>query len=123
MAYTDNTQTAPRVDTNYPADIHLVVDSVVAANVDLTTVSGAGPHGAQRVDLVNNTAAAIVVVYIPEQKKDSAGAVGVASESVSVPPNQTYTLKLPIKALIASGSGACQAVAYWWNANRSNINR
>lgn len=123
MAYTDHTRPAPRVDLDKSADVMLVVADITSGNVDLTTVAGAGKHGAQVVRFNNATAAALSAVIVPEQKKASNGSAGTTSFTIVINAGQQYEPPIPIKAIIASGSGALSAVAFWWNGNSLDINK
>lgn len=108
---------APRADTTRPADVWLHVADITSGDKDLTAVSKAGKFGAQIVRLNNATAAALTAVLIPEQ----AGG-GVVSQSIVVNAGQQYEVPVPIKKIVASGSGALSADCFWWNASTLELN-
>lgn len=108
---------APRVDTTKPADVWLHIADISSADKDLTVVAKAGKFAAQIVRLNNATAAAITAILIPEQ----AGA-GVASQAIVVNAGQQYEVPVPIKKIVASGSGALSADCFWWNGNTLELN-
>jgi len=108
---------APRVDTTRPADVWLHVADITSADKDLTAVSKAGKFAAQIVRLNNATAAALTAVLIPEQ----AGA-GVVSQQIVVNAGQQYEVPVPIKKIVASGSGALSADCFWWNGGTLELN-
>ncbi len=112
------TQPAPRVDTTKPADVWLHIADITSADKDLTTVANAYKGAAQIVRLNNATAAALTAILIPEQ----AGA-GVASQAIVINAGQQYEIPIPIKKIVASGSGALSADCFWWNGNSIEINR
>ncbi|HEU4582491.1 MAG TPA: hypothetical protein VFS67_29740 [Polyangiaceae bacterium] len=114
---------APRIHTTLPADAWLHIADITNGDQDLTSVSGAGKFAAQRVRLFNDTAGALVAVLIPEQRRDSNGSEGVASQTISVPAGEAYDVPVPIKKIVASGSGALQADAFWWFGNSLEINK
>ena len=109
---------APRVNTNFPADAWLHIADITSGDHDLRTVSGGGKFAAQRVRLHNGTAGPLTAVLIPEQRGD-----GTTSQPILVPANQDYDVLIPIKTIVAVGSGALSADVYWWFANSIEINR
>jgi hypothetical protein len=100
-----------------PADVWLHLADITSGDRDLTTVSKAGKFAAQLVRLNNATAAALTAILIPEQ----AGA-GVASQAIVVNAGQQYEVPIPIKKIVASGSGALSADCFWWNASTLELN-
>lgn len=108
---------APRVDMTRPADVWLHVADITSADKDLTAIAKAGKFAAQLVRLNNATAAALTAVLIPEQ----AGA-GTTSQQIVVNAGQQYEVPIPIKKIVASGSGALSADCFWWNASTLEIN-
>lgn len=108
---------APRADLTRPADVWLHIADITSADKDLTAVSKAGKFAAQIVRLNNATAAALTAVLIPEQ----AGA-GVASQPIVINAGQQYEMPIPIKKIVASGSGALSADCFWWNASTLELN-
>jgi hypothetical protein len=85
--------------------------------VDLTAVAKAGKFGAQIVRLNNATTGALTAVLIPEQ----AGG-GVVSQQIVVNAGQQYEVPVPIKKIVASGSGALSADCFWWNGATLELN-
>lgn len=109
---------APRIDLAKPADVWLhVADISSGGDRDLTTQSKAGKFAAQIVRLNNATGAALTAVLIAEQ----AGG-GTTSQQIVVNAGQQYEVPIPIKKIVASGSGALSADCFWWNGNTLEIN-
>ncbi len=116
---------APRINSNMPADAWLHVANITSADVDLTAQTSAltggssgGKFAAQRVRLTNATAAALTAVLIPEQKGD-----GTASQSFVVAAQSSDSPNVPIKKIVASGSGALSADVFWWYGNSIEVNK
>lgn len=108
---------APRVNMMFPADVWLHVADISSGDKDLTTVSKAGKFAAQLVRLNNATTGALTAVLIPEQ-----AAAGTASQSIVINAGQQYEVPVPVKKIVASGSGALSADCYWWNGNSLELN-
>ncbi len=108
---------APRIDLTRPADKWLHVADITSGDTDLRTVSGGGKFAAQLVRLNNATTGALTAVLIPEQKAD-----GTASQPIVVNAGQQYEMPIPIKKIVASGSGALSADIFWWFGNSAEIN-
>jgi len=109
---------APRVDMTRPADLWLHIADISSGDKDLRTVTGAGKFAAQLVRLNNATTGALTAVLIPEQSGD-----GTASQPIVVNAGQQYEMPIPIKKIVASGSGALSADCYWWFGNSLEINK
>jgi hypothetical protein len=109
---------APRIDLTKPADAWLHIADISAADKDLTTQAGCGQFAAQLVRLNNATTAALTAILIPEQTIG-----GVVSQAIVVNAGQQYEVPIPIKKIVASGSGALSADVFWWHGNSNQINR
>lgn len=114
---------APRIHTTLPADAWLHISDISSADVDLTTVSGAGKFAAQRLRLFNGTAGSLSAVLIAEQRRGSDGSEGTTSQTISVPAGEAYDVPVPIKKIVSAGSGALEADAFWWFGSSLEINK
>jgi hypothetical protein len=108
---------APRIDTTRPADFAHSIADITSGNVDLTAIALKPKHAAGLLRLNNATAAALSAVLVPEQHADSALTI-----TVVVNASSQYELPIPIKNIVASGSGALSAVAYWWTSAGTEFN-
>jgi hypothetical protein len=113
---------ALNIDTTKPASVWLHITSTASGDVDLTTVSGAYKGPAQIVRLNNATGAALSAVLIPQQKKAANGSEGVVSQVIVINAGQQYEIPIPIKKIVAAGSGALSADCFWWNGNTLQLN-
>ena len=112
------TEPAPRIDLTKNCDVWLhIADISSGGDRDLTTQSGAHKGAAQCVRLVNSTTAALSAVLIPEQK-----GAGTTSQPIGIPAGLQYEVPIPIKKIVASGSGALSADVFWWNGNSVHLN-
>jgi hypothetical protein len=109
---------APRIDLTKPCDIWLHIADITSADVDLRTVTKAGKFAAQLVRLNNATTGALTAILIPEQVGD-----GTASQAIVINAGQQYEMPIPIKKIVASGSGALSADVFWWFGNSIEINK
>jgi hypothetical protein len=113
---------ALNIDTTKPASVWLHIASTATVDVDLTAVSGAYKGPAQIVRLNNASAAALTAILIPVQKKASNGSEGVVSQAIVVNAGQQYEVPIPIKKIVAAGSGALSADCFWWNGSTLQLN-
>lgn len=109
---------APRINTNLPADYWFHIADISSADVDLTAVSQGGKFAAQVVRFNNATTGALTAVIIPEQRSN-----GTTSQSMVINAGQQYEHRVPVKKIVASGSGALSADVFWWFGNSIEINR
>lgn len=105
---------APSADTTRPADFALSVADISGSDTNLTTQTGKPNHAAQLVRLNNATTGALSAVLTPEHG---------GNITVVVNAGQQYEVPAKISAIVASGSGALSAVAYWWPGASLNINK
>lgn len=105
---------APRVDTAVCPDTEHFITSAAGGNVDLTAISGKPNHAAQKCLFVNNTAAALAVVFTPEKS---------VARTLSVPAMNTIEYNMPVSSITAAGSGAVQVIAFYWHKGGLQINK
>ena|SRR3990167_5839809 len=105
---------APKVETTRTADLVHSVADITSGNLDLTGISGKPKHAAQLLRLNNASAGNLSAVLTPEKGSNI---------TVVVNAGQQYEVIAPISAIVASGSGALSALAYWWLGNSGEINK
>ncbi len=105
---------APSADTTRPADFAHSIADITSGNVDLTALTGKPNHAAQMLRLNNATTGALSAILTPEHG---------ANFTVVVNAGQQYEVPAKVSAIVASGSGALSAVAYWWPGASLAINK
>lgn len=104
----------PRADTGKPSDWWEHIADISSGDIDLRQRQFGGNHAAQQLRLVNATAGALVAVLIQEH-----GPTAPDAQSITVQANSEYIVPRAIRKIVASGSGALQADAYWWFASNT----
>ena len=108
---------APRADTSKTSDWWEHIADITSGDVDLRERQFGGNHAAQQLRLFNSTAGALVAVLIQETPETSP-----SSQPITVPAGRDYIVPRAIRKIVASGSGALQADAYWWFASNTMPN-
>lgn len=108
---------APRADTSKTSDWWEHIADISSGDVDLRERAFGGNHAAQQLRLFNATAGVLVAVLIQESPE-----AVPSSQSVSVEAGRDYIVPRAIRKIVASGSGALQADAYWWFASNTMPN-
>jgi hypothetical protein len=108
---------APRADTSKTSDWWEHIADISAVDIDLRQRQFGGNHAAQQLRLFNATGGALVAVLIQEH-----GSVAPSSQSVTVGAGAEYIVPRAIRKIVAAGSGALQADAFWWFASNTMPN-